>query len=143
MATITPGTIALISVVDGVTKVRNLWEKGNGTIRQSVNGKYVDICAGQEAILGPSEAVVNKALMRDQVGRRKMRNIDVPGGMRMARAEVSLVSLMQNVNFIADMVASNNPADKALGDKLVKMAAVMQHATAKHGQYQQAAPGGK
>jgi hypothetical protein len=140
MITINPGTIALISVVDNVTKVRNLWESGTGTIRQSVNGKFVDICAGQESILGMNEMTVNKALNKDQVGRRRMRNIDVPGGMRMARAEVSLVTVMQNVNFIADLVNSNNQTDKALVAKMVKMAAVCQQATAKHGQYQTAAP---
>ncbi|MBX9690068.1 MAG: hypothetical protein K2X27_25375, partial [Candidatus Obscuribacterales bacterium] len=145
VVTINPNTIALISVENKVTKVRNLWELGHGCIRQTVAGKFVDICAGEESILGWDQLGVNKALSKDVVGRRKVRGIDVPGGMYMQRAEVSLVALMQpeTSEFLHDLVSSNNPNDKALANKLVKMAAVLTQVTAKHGQFVQIQQGPK
>jgi hypothetical protein len=59
--------------------------------------------------------------------------------MFMQRAEIPLTTLMQLENSPAlhDLVTSENPADKALADKLVKMAAVQQQVQAKHGQFLQ------
>jgi hypothetical protein len=137
MITVNPNTIALITVENKVTKVRNLWELGHGEIRQSVAGKYVDIAAGEESILGWDQIGVNKALAKDQLGRRKVRGIDVPGGMFMQRAEIPLTALLQeeNSSCLSDLVTSVNPVDKPIANKLVKMAAVIQQVTSKHGQY--------
>ncbi len=137
--TIKPGCIALVSVTNKVTKVRNLLETGTADLRQSVGGKFVDIAAGEESILGWDQMGVNKALSKDNLGRRRVRGIDVPGGMFMQRAEIPLTTLMQLENSPAlhDLVTSENPADKALADKLVKMAAVQQQVQAKHGQFLQ------
>ena len=142
LVTIKPNTIALITVTNKVTKVRNLWELGHAAIRQTVNGDYVDIAAGEESILGFDEKSVVKSLEKDSMGRRKVRGIDVPGGMYMHRAEIPLVLLMQAENsaFLNDLVASDNQADKAIAGKLIKMAAVMQQVTASHGQFAPVAP---
>lgn len=142
--TINPNTIALISVGDKVTKVRNLFEQGHRQIRQVVGGAYVDIAAGEESILGWDQSGVNRALSKETIGRRKVRGIEVPGsGMFMQRAELALPALMQQENsfLLSDLVNSENPADKHLSEKMVKMAAVLQQVTAKHGQYMMTQPG--
>jgi hypothetical protein len=144
LITINPNTIALITVEGNkVTKVRNLWELGNRDIRQTVNGNYVDIAAGEESVLGWDQVGVSKSIAKDSLGRRKSRGIEVPGGMYMQRAEVPLTTLMQPENsaFLSDLVNSNNAQDRALANKLVKMAAVLQQVTAKHGQFVQLSPG--
>ena len=137
--TINPETIALISVENKVTKVRNLCESGHSTIRQVVAGKYVDLACSEESVLGWDQMGVNKALMRDTLGRRRVRGLPVPNGMYMQKAEVPLSILMQGENSecLHDLVGSSNPVDKALSDKLIKMAAVQQQVMGKHGQFMQ------
>lgn len=139
IVTVKPGCTALISVSNKVTKVRNLIESGRADIRQCVAGKYVDIAAGEESILGWDQMGVNKALTKDTLGRRRVRGIDVPGGMFMQRAEIPLTALMQleNSPCLNDLISSENPADKALAGKLIKMAAVQQQVQQKHGQFLQ------
>lgn len=139
MLTINPDTVALISVENKVTKVRNLCEGGHGEIRQVVAGKFVDIACNEESVLGWDQTGVNKAMLKDTLGRRRVRGIQVPNGMYMQRAEIPLALLMQTENSecLHDLVGSTNPVDKPLSDKLIKMAAVQQQVMAKHGQFMQ------
>jgi hypothetical protein len=41
----------------------------------------------------------------------------------------------ENSSCLSDLVTSVNPVDKPIANKLVKMAAVIQQVTSKHGQY--------
>lgn len=143
---IQPNTIALISVGDKVTKVRNVWELGHGCIHQTVSSDNVamdvQIAAGEESVTGYDQMGVAKAIQKDVVGRRIVKGYSV-GSKYVQRAEVSLVSLMQSTDFLQELVNSPNPNDKALANKLIKMAAVMTQVTARHGQYLQIQGPGK
>jgi hypothetical protein len=132
---ISGGTIALIANEGGIIKVRNLWEMRAGTIREIVGDKFFDVAAGQETIISPDEAHLHQSLERDQIGRRKARMLDIPGGLKLSRSELSMVSLIQNTDMLSVLVNSENSADKALAGKLIKMAAVLTQVTARHGQY--------
>lgn len=137
--TVNPNAIALITVANKVTKVRNLWETGNREVRQTIGNKYVDIAAGEESILGWDQIGVNKVLVKDTLGRRRVRGIEVGDGKFMQRAEIPLSALMQpeNSSVLHDIVTSENPADKDIADKIIKMSAVQQQIQVRHGQFLQ------
>ncbi len=135
LVSINPGTIAFISVVDGVTKVRNLWEMSHNSIRQNVSGKYVDIPSGHETIVGFEENSIKNVITSDGIGRRLPRHIDVPGGMKLERSEISLVTLMQQSDLLTKLVSSENSIDRGFSNKIIKMAALLTQITGKHGQY--------
>ncbi len=135
MVTVDPGSIALISVVDGTTKVRTIW----GSAKQVFSTSFVDIPAGQESVASESKIALNNSISRDQVGRRKMRIIEVAGTDYLVhRSEISLVSLMQNSELLKLVLNSKELSDKIVSQKMVKMAAVLTQVTGHHGQYQQA-----
>jgi energy-converting hydrogenase Eha subunit C len=130
------GTIALVTHENGIVKVRNMWETGAGTIREVVANKYFDVAAGQETIVSADETRIHESLERDMIGRRRTRLLDIPGGYKLSRCELSMVSLIQNTDMLTNLINSQNAADKALAGKLIKMAAVLTQITGRHGQFQ-------
>lgn len=132
---VTSGTIAMVTRQGDVTTVRVLYDNSADSVRLVHNGKIFALTAGQEAILGPANGAVNASMKADLVGRRRVRLIDLPDGYSLARCEVSLVSLMQEVDVLKRIVNSKEGSDKALLEKLVKMAAVVQQTQMSHGNY--------
>jgi hypothetical protein len=137
---INPETMALISREGNIVKIRNIYELNAKSISIVVGGKFFHIAAGEEVCLGQNGTAIVKSLMDDAVGRRRLQNIDVSSGHSLTRCEVSLVSLVQHSEVLTRIKDSTNPADKALAQKLVKMAACLSFVTAGHGPFGQLNP---
>ncbi|HEY9867846.1 MAG TPA: hypothetical protein V6D08_01455, partial [Candidatus Obscuribacterales bacterium] len=134
------GTIAVVSRTADVLTVRNLYEGSAHSVHFIVGGKSVTVAAGQEALVSAQHEALTRALKSEPVGRRNMRNFDMPGGHSMTRGEVSLVSLFVNDEVIKRLMASGNERDKAIAGRLLKMAAVLNQVTAGRGAYSPVAP---
>ncbi|MCI0364544.1 MAG: hypothetical protein L0219_11705 [Phycisphaerales bacterium] len=129
------GTIALVNREGSVTKVRNLYERSSRAIQVYIGGRIVHLSVGQEMLIGPDDGSVTKALKAEQIGRRHIRSIDIPGGHTITRCEVSLVSLMNLTEILSHMLNSKHSSDQAIAGKLMKMAAVLTQVQAGHGAY--------
>ncbi len=134
--TVAGGTIAHISQEDGVTKVRNLYEQTPGSkgVRALVDGQLVATSAGTEIIASFDANALNESVKKDAIGRRQMQSFDV-GGAKVATCEISLVSLVPNSDLLPLVMHSKQKNDRAIAEKLIKMAACLSTATSSHGPY--------
>ncbi len=130
------GTIALVSHEDGVTKVRNLYEQTAGTngLQALVANQSIGASAGTEIVLSPDADMLLSAIKKDSVGRRMLRSANV-GDLKVATCEISLVSLTPSTDLLPLVFHSKHKVDRAIAEKLIKMAACLSSATAGHGAY--------
>lgn len=130
------GTVAIISQHDGVLKVRDIYEKKGTSILTTVAGKKtIGLQAGQELIVGPRGLTLSRALGEDPVGRRKTYQSDLASGHTCISSEISLSSLMQNSAILAQLVRSEDAADRDMARRIMKMAVCLSVVTLGHGNY--------
>ncbi|HEY9793243.1 MAG TPA: hypothetical protein V6D22_22775 [Candidatus Obscuribacterales bacterium] len=130
------GTIAMISNRGDHVVVRNVYETRVGSISVSTPDKKVlGAQVGQELIIGHTGYSYGTVLSEDAVGRRRLRHEELGKLSNVLTSEVSLVSLLQNTDVLAQLTRSELPDDKALVNKLEKMAVVLSMITQGHGNY--------
>lgn len=130
------GSMATIAARDGMVTVRNLFEKKRTSISASVAGKKnVGVQIGQELIIGPKGLPLYRALSADPVGRRRMRNVDLPTGHSCYSSEVSLTSLLQNSPVLAYLIRSTDDEDRTIANRIAKAAVCLTIVTQGHGNY--------
>ncbi|MBI4533920.1 MAG: hypothetical protein HY711_08215, partial [Candidatus Melainabacteria bacterium] len=135
-----PGAMALVSNENGMLKLRNIWEGAANSVHVQIGSKFVSASVGQELIVGTNDHSLGKLLKGDAIGRRRIRSFDVPGGHTLTRSEVSLVSLAQSSHLLSRVLKSPNEGDRAIANKLLKMAACLSLITAGHGAYSTVQP---
>lgn len=136
MLRIEPGTIVLVSVKDGVSKVRNLWENSRNGLCLNVENTSFRIAAGDESLTGSNLRSIYLSASHDMIGRRLTHYTELPSGTVVHFAEVSLMSLAQSNDLLAQLMASNEPDDKSINKKINKMAAILVQISASHGLYE-------
>lgn len=132
--TVSPGAIVLVSKDIMMTKLRTLWSNGAGNVRQCVGNNHVDVAAGEETLLSKDAKAFESIYATDAVGRRRVRHHDLTNH-KLASAEVSLITLMASSPVLRSLTASSSAHDAGTVDKMLKMAACIQLATAAHGTY--------
>lgn len=131
-----PGAVAVMSLRNGMLKVRNVYEKGGTGVKACLPGrKCIGLQAGQEIILGPKGLSLSKGLSDEPVGRRRVTSLDLPSGHTFICSEISLSSFMQNSPILSQVMRSGNPADRAVAEKIMKMAVCLSVVTSSHGNY--------
>jgi hypothetical protein len=130
-----PGAIVLVSRQDGVTSVRNLYETRHQVVRVLVDSRTIKLAAGHELIIGPDDGSVPAAMRSDRVGRRGLKTYSIDNRYGVAASEVSLVHLMQTSAVLTRLLRSSNAADRTIMNKVLKMAATIQHLRASRGAY--------
>ncbi len=134
------GTIALITREGEVVKIRNAYENSAGSIAVYVGNRVMKLSVGHEMLIGPNDGSVSKALKSEAVGRRSIKAFDVPGNNQVITCDYSLTSLVHNTDILTRLMKSENHGDRAIADKLVKMAAVLSTVTAGRGAYSPVTP---
>lgn len=129
-----PGAIVLLTQEEGVTKVRNLHDNNNDDVQVIKDGRRVYVTTGEEILAGPDDHSVKHALVKDKIARRKTRTDDRQPGL--ISSEVSIPHLLQTNNVLSELYRSKTSSDRAVIEKVLKMAAVIQHVTAHRGPYQ-------
>lgn len=134
--TIKSGTLSMVCDHGNDVKVRNVYESQSTSIEVSV-GKHhcVGLQVGHELIIVPQRGSISKALSSEPVGRRRVHHSEVPGGYSLVNCEVSLTSLMQNTDLLAQIMRSEDKEDRSINSRLMKMAAVLSMVTIGHGNY--------
>lgn len=134
------GSMATVTVRNGMVKVRNLFEKKRTSITATVAGKRnIGVQIGQELIIGPKGIPLSKALSDDPVGRRRLSSIDLATHTCIS-SEVSLSSLLQNSPVLAHLIRSSENEDRDLATRVMKAAVCVSIVTQGHGNYSMVNP---
>jgi hypothetical protein len=129
------GTIAVITKDSSIVKVRNVYESKAFSLKAHVGKKSITVAAGHELLLGPNDGSLHKALKADPVGRRRIKNTDLPGGESIMTSEISLISLIQNTDVLRQLMNSDNAIDRRMAENLIKMAACITQVSSHRGSY--------
>lgn len=133
---IAPHTVAMVSNRNDHVVVRNVYEsKLTGIHVITPDNKCIGAQVGQEVIVGKTSMSYTQVLNADAVGRRRMRHSDLGKSTSIISSEVSLISLLQNTNILSQMTRSVHPDDKAILNKVMKMAVALSITTQKHGNF--------
>lgn len=131
-----PHAIALISNRGDHLTVRNLYESKQTSLTISTDDqRHLGTQLGHELIIGKQTMSHTQVLNEEPVGRRRMRHNDLGKTHSVVSSEVSIVSLLQNTNLLSQLQRSQHPDDKAMLNKIMKMAVSLQLVTQKHGNY--------
>lgn len=133
---IAAGSIVNISNDEGVVKVRNVFENHGASIKIIVDGRSINLSAGQEAVISRLHRDIIESMVADGIARRAIRYDKVGDGYTIATSEFSLVSAFNN-NELTRSLVTGEEADAKLRNKMLKMAACLQQVTAARGAYQQ------
>lgn len=90
--------------------------------------------SGDEVVVSPQEPTTND-IVGDEIGRRRLRLVKASNGFTVASTEFSLVHAIEREPLLYSLVHSNSAASKAIKMRLIKMAAVLNFVTSRHGPY--------
>ena len=129
------GSIGLVSFKNGSVGARNAYASGNQLVAVDLSGKHFGLNPGEELIVAGTDPGVSSMLKAEPFGRRKVIRTKLPTGEHLCHSEVSLISILQLDQLLKRVCRDGNERDKAMKDKIVKLAAALMHATGSHGQY--------
>ncbi len=125
------GTLAVLRVRNGAEHVMQLLQSSN-----VLYGRHAGkLSCGDEGFIADHAPEVREILFEDGIGRRRVRTDELSNGLHLTITEFSLVQAMEREPLLYSFLHSGDKRDKALKDKLIKMAAILGVATARHGQY--------
>jgi hypothetical protein len=132
---VSKGAIVLVSQRAGIAKVNNLSESKLNSARVVVDGTLLPVKAGQEYVIADDFDSLQKSVEEDNVHRRALHTFELPGGVQLMSCEYEPVTLIKHNDLLSSMIHTSNRTDKQVFNKIIKMAACLQIATASHGQY--------
>ncbi|MBX9688979.1 MAG: hypothetical protein K2X27_19885 [Candidatus Obscuribacterales bacterium] len=135
MIRIEPGSMVFVTVNDGVSKLRTIWEDRCNSVLQRIAEKSYNVHAGDECMIAPDLRSIYLSASKDLVGRRQTHYTEADERV-LHFSEVSLVSLVQSSSLLSQLSNSQLPEDQALSKKLNKMAAILVQISASHGMYE-------
>lgn len=91
--------------------------------------------SGEEAVVTDHEPTYKDLAGQDDIGRRRFRMTALPDNRTLAVSEFSLIQALEREPLIHNLLNCNDGRDRALKMQLIKMAAVLNIVTARHGQY--------
>jgi hypothetical protein len=126
------GVLAVVENQDDVVKVRNLCDASSHSVVVSSSAGEIGLLPGQEYLIAPDEAAATRSMKSDNCARRRISMIHITGAVAVC-SEFSLVSEMHEDGLV--QVACSDTG-RAVKDRILKMAAVLQTTTRGRGAYE-------
>ena len=126
---------ALVSLAQTDEGLRVAALTGPDDLRISAAGQHVSLSPGREAVVSDHPLEACDVERADGVGRRGMRAQTLPGSLYLATSEVSLVSMLTNLEHFQALRDPESSVEKQLARRLIKTAAVLNQVTASRGRY--------
>jgi fibronectin-binding autotransporter adhesin len=130
-----PNTVALIRCKGDLLSASIMYEEHARSAQFVSHGKAVHIAMGGELVATTRAGVLDKFIKDDDVGRRRVRQADMPNGGEVMTSEVPFLSLLGNSSVLRGMFKSELEDDQELCSKLRKAAVAISVVTARHGSY--------
>jgi hypothetical protein len=108
---------------------------GPHDVTVSVAGKTLAADAGEEIMISRQRMSSQEYMGIDGIGRRRLHFFSLPGDLHGVRSEVSIVSIMANLEYLKILGNPGNDVEKNIANRLVKSAACVQEAMKSHGTY--------
>lgn len=106
-----------------------------GTVVLDVDHHKTMLNAGDEAIVSDKDLDYHTVTRNDQIGRRRVRIVKLHESRSVAFSEFSLIQAVEREPLLYRLVHSRDDEGRALRARLIKMAAVLNIVTSRHGQY--------
>jgi hypothetical protein len=126
-----PKSLVFVRARDGCEHVFVLL----GSAPVTVGRHRTALNTGEEVVVTDHEPNYRDLVGQDDIGRRRVRLTPLPDKKCVALSEFSLIQAVEREPLIHELVHSPDAHDKALKDRLIKTAAVLNIVTARHGQY--------
>lgn len=120
-----------------VVKIRNLYDTHSKSLKVVVAHSSMHVSVGNELIVGPHPHALLLSVKSDGIGRRSVRDLQLPEGHTLMRSEISMTSFLQNSPLFSKLIQSDDVLDAAIMEKLMKMAACVSLVSGPHGAYSQ------
>lgn len=130
-----PGVIVHVVKFGDVLMVRNLCDASAKSVAVMIDGKAIHVRPGEELVLGPDGFTTDDTIKGDSIGRRNVDRFTVAGKHAVIRSEFSIVGLIQQSRLLTAMYTKGSPADRAVMERVMKMAAALFQITGKRGAY--------
>lgn len=130
------GSLALIKWQDGMLTVRDIVDNGANSVVVMRGTSTMALNPGVEAVCGTR---AGDFIHKDGLARRNVKTEQYAGNMEIAHGEISLVSLAANHRLVSSVLATPGAEERAIRERVIKMAAVLTQVTASHGAYKPAA----
>ena len=122
-----PGSAALIFVDGVVTRVLNLHDLADGDVRLMLDQQSYRLLPGREVgvVTGAERASAARLVHKDQLGRRRVRILQVNGDTEIVTNDFSVVDALERFPLVAELGKSKESNDRHLYSNIMKMAAVL------------------
>jgi hypothetical protein len=130
-----PDSVVLVNAEGGITKIYNLYDDHRNAVRAASGDHVIGIDIGKEVVLGDTSSLLVKAMQRDSVARRHVRNYELGTRGSACLAEYSFVSMLDVHHVLGRVVSSKNDNDRELRLRLMKTAVGLGVVTQGHGPY--------
>lgn len=134
--TVAKGAIAFVSNRDECIKVRSLCDNKPDSVEVVVSNKKIALSVGQELVTARKLDMLSEAVSADSVARRNLTSYEVAGGDSFLVCEYSPITLIRSCQLLRTVSDGITTRDKQVFDRVLKMAACIQIATAGHGAYE-------
>jgi hypothetical protein len=106
-----------------------------GPTRVTVGQHSVQLSSGDEAVVSDHETTNFDLAGQDDIGRRSIRVTKLADKLSFALAEFSLIQAVEREPMLYRLFHSHDSHDKLVRERLIKMAAVLNIVTGRHGRY--------
>jgi hypothetical protein len=126
------GALVALEQSGSLVRVKSL--SGPGHVSVALGGKQIEVAPGQELLLTEAAPSEEESLPSDGVGRRRVGSF-AAGGVHATLSEFSIISLLQNAEYLAPVRAGSEASDRKMRERMLKVAAAVHTVTAKKGAY--------
>lgn len=128
------GVVVLVSSNQDGAKIYNLHDQRSGAVQAQVAGRSIAIPLGTELLIPAKRADSGRFVPGDHIGRRRTSSITA-GATKCWGSEVSMISLMSQLELLRNLAGAKDKSVSALKMKLLKTTACVLSTTAGHGGY--------
>ncbi|MBX9722310.1 MAG: hypothetical protein K2X81_12995 [Candidatus Obscuribacterales bacterium] len=128
-------TAIVVSMRDGVVKIRNLEENHAYSTHVFFGSRRFSLCAGQELVAASSFENLTTAVSEDAVKRRQLRTFDLADGTSIMCGEFSPVHVIKSVPTLKAMYQSSSKDERKSFNKIMKMSAALAIVMRSHGEF--------
>lgn len=129
------GAIVHVTKNGDIVKVRNLCDSSGRSVSVVIGGQRLSVGIGEELLTCFDSQLIDTALKQDGLGRRKVTKFSAGGGLHLVRSELSIIGLIQKSELLYSMYKNGAPTDRAIMERVLKVAAALFQVTGKRGAY--------
>ena len=123
-----PGTVALLSIDDGIMRLTNLYEPHHESITVSFQQHDTAVSVGEEVCVARDMDKINQLYANEPGSRRLVKSEKPEGGYSMVLMEISLHPPLHNDSIIRSLHTSKSSEERRLFSRLAKMATCLSFA---------------